>query len=181
MRMSLLGFATLLLAIVSCKDQQQPPVGGAPSTADSADQVFLGMHTILTTKGVQRADLVADTAFVFEEGTRFDLRKPHVVFTTETGAPQGTMEGNRGMYTTRNQILEGWGNVVVHTVDGRSLTTPHVVYNQNTHLITSDTTYTIQRGSDVQKGVGFTSNQSFTQFSCLAKCTGSTSVLLPQR
>ena len=71
--------------------------------------MFLGMKTILTTKGVQRADLTADTAFVLEDQTRFDLRKPHVIFTTETGAPQGTMEAHRGVYSTRQQIARGVG------------------------------------------------------------------------
>jgi hypothetical protein len=70
---------------------------------------------------------------------------------------------------------------VVRLVDGRTLKSPHVVYNQITHLISSDTTYTIQRGADVQRGLGFTSNQTFTQFNCLKSCSGNTSVLLPER
>jgi lipopolysaccharide export system protein LptC len=55
------------------------------------------------------------------------------------------------------------------------------VYNQITHLITSDTSYTIQRGADSQHGIGFSSNQSFSQFQCLRSCGGITSVLLPER
>lgn len=173
--------AMVLLLAAACRDTKQPPVVAGPTAADSADQVFVGMHTVLTTKGVQRADLRADTAYVLDEQTKFDLRNAHVIFTTETGAPQGTMDGKKGVYSTRTQILEGWGDVVVKIVDGRTLKSPHVVYNQITHTITSDTTYTIIRGSDTQQGVGFTSNQAFTQFTCLASCRGKTSVLLPER
>ena len=69
------------------------------------------------------------TVFVLDDQTRFDLRKPHLIFTTETGAPQGTMDAERGVYSTRTQTLEGWGNVLVKMVDGRTLKSPHVVYN----------------------------------------------------
>jgi LPS export ABC transporter protein LptC len=181
MRSRTLMVIATLAALTACKDSKAPPVVAGPTAADSADQVFLGMRTLLTTRGIQRAELTADTAFVLDDQTRFDLRKSHVVFTTESGAPQGTMEANKGMYSTRTQILEGWGDVVVHLVDGRTLKSPHVVYNQMSHTITSDTTYTIQRGSDTQHGIGFTANQSFTQFNCLRACGGSTSVLLPER
>lgn len=181
MRRTLLAAAALLSALAGCRDTNQPPVVGGATAADSADQVFLGMKTILTTKGVQRADLTADTAYVLEDQTRFDLRHPHVVFTTETGAPQGTMEAEKGVYSTRQQTLEGWGNVVVKMVDGRTLKTPHVLYNQVTHKVTSDTSYTITRGNDVQSGIGFTTDQSFFPFTCLKACKGTTTVKLPEK
>jgi LPS export ABC transporter protein LptC len=165
----------------ACRDSNQPPVVAGPTVADSADQVFIGMETVLTTKGVQRADLTADTAYVLDDQTRFDLRKPRLVFTTETGAPQGTMEAERGVYNTRMQTLEGWGNVVVKMVDGRTLKSPHVVYNQANHTVTSDTNYTITRGRDVQSGIGFTADQSFFPFTCLKACKGSTTVNIPEK
>jgi len=139
------------------------------------------MHSALTTKGIQRGDVTADTAYVLNDNTRFDLRHAHANFTTETGAPQGTMDARKGVYNTRSQILEGWGDVVVRLVDGRTLKSPHVVYNQMTHTITSDTTYQIQRGADTQRGIGFTSNETFTRFQCMKACSGSTSVLLPEK
>jgi LPS export ABC transporter protein LptC len=176
MRVSLALTLAAFSFAVACKDTNTPPVVSGATAADSADQMFLGMKTILTTKGVQRADLTADTAFVLEDQTRFDLRKPHVIFTTETGAPQGTMEAHRGVYSTRLQTLEGWGDVVVKMVDGRTLKSPHVVYNQMNHTVMSDTSYTITRGNDVQSGIGFTADQSFFPFTCLKACKGTTTV-----
>jgi len=171
----------LAIGVAACRDAAQPPVAATPSIADSADQVFFGARFLMTTKGVQRGDLTADTAYVLEDQTRFDLRKPHVVFTTETGAPQGTMDGDRGLYSTRSQTLEGIGHVVVKLVDGRTLQSPHVTYNQITHFISSDTSYTIsdQRGS--QTGIGFVSDQSFKKFTCLKFCGGNFSVLIPEK
>ena len=171
----------VVVALTACKDTKAPPVVAGPTAADRADQVFLGMRTLLTTKGIQRAELTADTAFVLDDQTKFDLRKPHVVFTTETGAPQGTMDGKKGIYSTRTQVLEGWGDVVVHLVDGRTLKSPHLVYNQMSHIITSDTNYTIADQRGTQYGIGFTSNESFTTGKCLRACGGNFSVLLPER
>lgn len=182
MRLSIAFALTVLVLAAACRDSNQPPVVSGATAADSADQMFLGMKTILTSKGVQRADLTADTAFVLEDQTKFDLRNPHVIFTTETGAPQGTMDAKRGVYTTRQQILEGWGDVQVKMVDGRTLKSPHVIYNQLNHTVSSDTTYTITRGNDVQSGIGFTADQSFFPFTCLKACKGTTTVKnLPEK
>jgi len=186
--------ATIALAALTagaCNDAKQPPVTEGRSVADSADQVLFGANFLLTTNGVQRGELTADTAFVLEETTRFDLRKAHVNFTSETGTPEGTMDAKRGVYSTRTQILEGWGDVLVKLVNGRTLRSPHIVYNSVSHVLSSDTTYTMTRGSDTQSGIGFVSTQApgakvstqsgFTSFRCLKQCTGQLSVLLPDR
>jgi len=180
---SLILFGVLIAAVTtaSCRDSQQPPVTAGRSVADSADQVFFGAKYLLTSNGIQRGDLTADTAYILDDQTRFDLRKAHAVFTTETGAPQGTMDAHKGVYSTRTQILEGWGDVVVKLVDGRTLKSPHVIYNQITHQISSDTTYSISGTQGTQTGLGFTSNQTFTTFKCLSHCGGNFSVLIPEK
>jgi LPS export ABC transporter protein LptC len=185
------AFALAALAAGACNDNKQPPVTEGRSAADSADQVLFGANFLLTTNGVQRGDLTADTAYVLEETTRFDLRHAHVNFTSESGAPEGTMDAKKGMYSTRTQILEGWGDVLIKLVDGRTLRSPHVIYNQISHIISSDTNYTITRGTDTYTGIGFTSTQApgakltaqsgFTSFKCLRNCAGKMSVLIPER
>jgi LPS export ABC transporter protein LptC len=170
-----------ILAAAACHDAPQTPVSAKTGVADSADQVFFGMQFFLTTAGIQRGDLTADTAYILEDQTRFDLRRAHVVFTTETGAPQGTMTGDRGIYSTRTTILDGRGNVVVKLVDGRTLTSPHVIYNQGAHVISSDTSYTISDSRGSQTGIGFTSDQTFKKFKCLRNCGGDFSVLIPEK
>ena len=170
-----------ILATAACHDAPQTPVASNPGIADTADQVFFGAQFLLTTAGIQRGDLTADTAYVLEDQTRFDLRRTRVVFTTETGAPQGTMTGDRGIYSTKTQILDGRGNVIVKLVDGRTLTSPHVTYNQGLHQITSDTSYSISDNRGTQTGVGFTSDQTFKKFTCLKNCGGNLSVLIPER
>jgi LPS export ABC transporter protein LptC len=181
-RLSLVvGMVAFTAALAACNDTKAPPVAAGPSAADSADQVLVGATYLLSTRGIQRGELRADTAFVLNEQTRFDLRKAHVVFTTAAGAPEGTMDANKGLYNTQTQILEGWGDVLVKLVDGRTLKSPHVTFNQITHQISSDTTYSLTRGGDTQTGTGFTSNQTFTNFKCLGNCGGNVSVLFPAK
>lgn len=170
-----------VLGSAACHEAPQTPVAGKAGVADSADQVFFGMQFFLTTAGIQRGNLTADTAYILDDQTRFDLRRTNVVFTTETGAPQGTMTGDRGMYSTRTTILDGRGNVVVKLVDGRTLTSPHVIYNQGAHIISSDTNYTISNARGSQTGIGFTSDQAFKKFTCLRNCGGDFTVLLPEK
>src|SRR3954469_19855081 len=160
--------AAMILAASACRGANEPPVAAKATVADSADQVFFGAKYLLTSKGIQRGDLTADTAYILDDQTRFDLRIAHAVFTTEMGTPQGTMDAKKGIYSTRTQILEGWGDVVVKLVDGRTLKSPHVIYNQVTHQISSDTTYSISGSQGTQTGIGFTSNQTFTTFKCLS-------------
>lgn len=183
-RIILLLLGTSIVTLAACKDATPLASTAAPSAADSADQIFINAHSILTTKGVQRGELIADTAYVMDEGTRFDLRKPHVNFTTETGAPEGTMDAQKGAYNSRTQLLEGWGDAVVKFVDGRMLKSPHVTYNQVTHQITSDTSYTLVGPTGTQYGIGLTSiekNGSFTSFSCARACGGNSEVRLPEK
>jgi LPS export ABC transporter protein LptC len=179
--LSVFAGVMIVVGIAACKESKQITVTAGPSVADSAEQVLFVAHYFLTTRGIQRGDLTADTAYVLDDQTRFDLRKAHVVFTSETGAPQGTMDANRGVYNTRTQMLEGWGDVFVKLVDGRTLKSPHATYNQVTHQISSDTTYTLMRGTDTQTGIGFTSNETFTKFKCLRNCGGNFALLLPEK
>jgi LPS export ABC transporter protein LptC len=143
--------------------------------------VLFSAHYLLLTQGVNRGNLLADTVYVLNDETRFDLRRASVTFTTETGAPQGTMTADHAMYNMRTQELEGWGHAVVKLVDGRTLSSPHLLYNQAAHRISSDTTFQITRGNDLSTGVGFTSNDTFTQFTCMRRCGGATNLLLPNR
>src|SRR5438132_1135099 len=100
MRAACVGLmAIVVLASAACRESNQPPVAAVPSVADSADQVLFNARFLLTTRGIQRAEVKADTAYILDNQTRMSLRKAHAVFTTETGAPQGTMDAIRGAYS----------------------------------------------------------------------------------
>jgi len=165
-------------AASGCNKTKQPPVS-PHSAADSAEQIGFGVRTLLTANGVQKGELTADTMYVYNDQTKFDFRNARVKFNTETGAPNGTMRADRGIYDTRTQVLEGWGNVVVTTLDGKRLTSPHVKFNQLANQVSSDTTFEVKAGNKTQTGIGFTADPNLTHFTCMKQCGGSGLFNLP--
>lgn len=168
-------------ALGACSEPRGAPVRtGAVTFADSADQVFFGVQAPFETNGVKRGTLFADTLYVLNESTRFDFKVGHVDFNTETGTPNGSMKADRGRYDQRTQILEGWGNVVVKTIDGKSLKSPHVIYNQRANLVTSDSSYEIVEKGNLSRGIGFTSDPGFLHYHCLSACVTAGKVAIPK-
>jgi LPS export ABC transporter protein LptC len=167
-------------AAAACKEPKPPPVG-PPSPMDTAEQVGFGVRTLLTGNGVQKGELQADTMFVYNDQTKYDFRNARVKFNTETGAPNGTMRADRGIYDTRTQILEGFGNVVVTTLDGKKLTSPHLKFNQLANEISSDTTFQMVAGTRTQSGVGFKTDPNLARFTCHRSCRTSGTVVLPSQ
>jgi LPS export ABC transporter protein LptC len=172
--------AWMLAALGACKESKQPPVGVA-GPVDTAEQVGFGVRTLLTGNGVQKGELEADTMFVYNDQTKFDFRNARVKFNTETGAPNGTMRADRGIYDTRTQILEGFGNVVVTTLDGKKLTSPHLKFNQLANEVSSDTTFQMVAGSRTQSGVGFKTDPNLSRFTCQRSCRTTGTVILPSQ
>jgi len=167
-----------VLVLTSCGKTMQPPIAGVGSLADSADQVIFDGHTLLTNRGVQRGEMFGDTIFVFQDQTKFVLRRVRATFNTETGAPNGTLRGDHGTYDLRSQILEGFGNVVVTSTDGKRLESNHLKYSQAQNQVSSDSAFTLYRGNDVQRGIGFVSDPNITVFRCLRACRGAANVPL---
>lgn len=168
-----------IAAFAACNEKAQPPVGARLTAADTAEQVLYGMSTVLTNGGIKRGDLVADTAYVYNDQTRFDLRRPKANFTKDDGSPNGTMLADKGMYDMRRQVLEGWGNVVITTVDGRRLESPHLKFDQVANLVTSDTSFVFTQADKRQEGIGFESDPNLRRFSCKRACRGSGIFTIP--
>jgi LPS export ABC transporter protein LptC len=162
-----------LIALAACRKTSQPPVVGEPSLADSAEQVIFDGSSLMTDRGVKRGELFADTIFVFNDQTRFVLRRVRATFNTETGALNGTLRGDRGTYNLRTQTLEGFGNVVVTSTDGKKLASPHLRFVQSTNTISSDSSFAMTEPGRTQRGIGFTSDPNLTRFKCFRACSGS--------
>jgi LPS export ABC transporter protein LptC len=170
----------LLVAGTACRQQgAKPPVKGGRTMADSAEQVMLGVRALLVDQGVQRGEMFADTAYVFEDQTRFDLRNVRATFNTSTGVKDGVMSGDRGRYSTRDGTLEGFGNVVIVTNEGRRLTSPHIKYVQTANEVSSDTNFTLVEPGRTVSGVGFRADPQLTRISILRNLGGQGSFTLP--
>lgn len=167
------------LALVACRNPEQPPVTAGPTAADSADQVMVRVRTLLTERGVKQGELFADTAYVYDENSRFLFRKVRTTFNTPTGAPNGTLTAREGRYDMRQRVLEGFGDVVVVTTDGKRLLSPHLRFDQSRNLVRSDSAYTLIDGPRRSQGIGFESDPNITRFVCKRSCVASDNVNIP--
>ena len=172
----LIAFVLIVTAAGACKKSTNPPAVGEMSLADSADQIIFEGRFFPTKNGISRGVLRADTIFVFNDGSKYVLRQVNGAFTTETGAPNGTIRGDRGFYDLRSRILDGFGNVVVTSTAGERLTSNHLRYSEMKDEISSDSAFTIVRGTDVQRGVKFISDPNLRDFRCLSACSGAANV-----
>lgn len=170
-----------LVALAACSTNKGTQVKASGETfADSADQVFYGVEAPLESGGVKRGTLFADTMYVMNDQTRFDFRMGRVEFNTALGVPDGSMRADRGRFDRRQEQLEGWGNVIVKSADGRTLKSPHIVFNRQLDKIWSDTTFEYTQPGKVTTGKGFETNQKMTRTSCKADCSGTASVAIPK-
>ncbi|MFL5617588.1 MAG: LPS export ABC transporter periplasmic protein LptC [Gemmatimonadaceae bacterium] len=171
--------AALLLVVACTKQGATPPIRRGITMADSAEQVMLGVRMLLTDRGVQRGELFADTGYVFDEQTRFELRKVRATFNTSTGTKDGVLSADRGTYSQREEKLEGFGNVVIVTTEGKRLTSPQMRYMKVTNEVSSDSAFTLVEPGRTAKGVGFRADPQLTRIQVLRNVGGQGSFTLP--
>ncbi|MDB4882471.1 MAG: hypothetical protein JWL95_1237 [Gemmatimonadetes bacterium] len=178
-RLLVVASASLLIASACKRQGSAPPVRRGRTMADSADQVMLHVRSLLTDHGVQRGEMFADTAYVFDDNTRFELRKVTATFNTTMGAKDGVMSADRGRYSMREQQLEGFGNVIIVTNEGKRLTSPHVKYLQGINEVSSDSSFTLVEPGRKLSGVGFKADPQLTRVQVLSSGSGRGSINLP--
>lgn len=174
------AFGVGLVGLAGCKKKgSAPPVATTATLADSAEQVLYNTHSLLTNKGVQRGEMFADTVFIFDDNTRFELRKVRVTFNTVTGAKDGVMSADRGRYSLRQQQLDGFGNVIIVTNDGKRLTSPQLRYMQGLNEVSSDTSFTLIEPGKTISGIGLKADPQLTHVRVLRNFGGKGAFTLP--
>ena len=167
-------------AFAGCRRDQKAAVARVATTADSADQVMWGMGIILTDRGVQRAQLSADTGYFFDENTRIELRVLSTTFFGKDGTKSGVLTARRGTYNTRANVMEARQNVVIVGVDGKRLTSPMVRFEQFRNVIVSDSPFVLLEGERKLEGIGFESDPQMLTVKVrkISRATGA-SIVLP--
>lgn len=148
-----------LIALLACQETTQaPPVAKAAVVPDSSDQMMFGVWFLLSDAGVRRAEVKADTAYMYDENTRTDLRKVTTDFYKITGEKDGTLTSLQGTYNSRLGNMEARGQVVVVTTDGRRLETPQLRYDPGRNEISSDSAFVLTQTERRLEGIGFISD-----------------------
>jgi LPS export ABC transporter protein LptC len=149
-------FALSVLCIgAGCQRNPTTPVAKASVVPDSADQVLFGVHFFMTDAGVRKAELVADTAFMYDDNTRTEMRVVNTTFFKTTGEKDATLTSKQGTYDVRLGAMEARGNVVVVSTDGRKLETPQLRYDPARNEISGDSAFVMTDPSRRISGIGF--------------------------
>lgn len=167
------------LTLGACDKGKKTPVAINSVMADSADQVLFKARSLLTDRGLLRAELLADTGFFFDENTRIELVVVQVTFFTQQGAKSSVLTSKEGTYNTRHSRMEARGNVVVVSVDGRRLVSEQLRYDQQRNEISSDSAFVLTEPGRVLRGIGFVSDPDMTNIRVLKGATGRGSVTVP--
>jgi LPS export ABC transporter protein LptC len=157
---------------IACTTKKQLPVAAKSALADSADQVIYNLRTTLTNQGVSRAQLQADTAYAFEDNTRYELDDVHTTFYTATGAKDGVLTSNHGTYNSRTSRMVARQNVIVVSEDGRRLTTPELIYDQQRNELSSDSAFVMTEPNRRLEGIGFRSDPNMKNIQILKGASG---------
>jgi LPS export ABC transporter protein LptC len=183
MKRRFLALCGALCLTAACKEIKGPPVAANKKTiADSADQVLWGQQTIITDRGLLRAEIHADTAYFFDENTRSDMRIVDGVFFDSQGARDAVLTSRAGIYNQRLNSLEASGDVVITSVDGRRLVTPFVRYDQRQNLVSSDSVFTLTAPDGrVLHGIGFVTDPDLNNVHVIKEISGKAgAVVVPQ-
>jgi LPS export ABC transporter protein LptC len=150
----------LALFTMACED-----TGARPTTTvqapDSADQVLEGFSHFVTSQGVRRTRVEADTAYFYESTQITELRKVKVTFYDLKGEEGSTLTSRRGTYRWQDGSMEANENVVVVSPDGRRLATETLKYDAASNQISTDKRFTFDRGTEHVEGNSFRSDPDF--------------------
>ena len=159
---SRLGFVSLFAALVTGCSGSDMPAGadGEPSVfASGADQVMLGVEQYITRDGIRRGVLRADTAYMYDDASRIEMRRLEIRFFDDAGADLGRLSARRGEY------LLPAGDMTVHgevELDGRLqsaapsvLETDSLVYDAADDELSTDGAWTLTHpDGTVEQGRG---------------------------
>lgn len=135
--------------------------GTSIAQADTADQVLDSVYHVITKDGMRQSIVEADTAYYYEVSKTFELRHLRITFFNASGAQTSTLTALEGTFQTAIGQMEARRNVVVVSVDGRTLNTDILRYDQNLNKLSTDRPFTFTGPTSSGSGIGFVSDPDF--------------------
>jgi LPS export ABC transporter protein LptC len=150
----------LSISSIACNDNGLRAASSI-GQADTADQVLDSVYHVVTSHGMKQSIVEADTAYYYEAGKVFELKHLRVTFFNASGAQTSTLTADEGTYQVALGKMEGRGNVVVRSVDARTLNTDLLRYDQAANQLSTDRPFTFTGPTVNGSGVGFVSDPDF--------------------
>jgi LPS export ABC transporter protein LptC len=146
------------IGLAACGETAAPPPVQNVSQLDSADNFLVGVTTKVIDGGVLRADVEADSAYLFDNNARATLMNATMTFMTSTGVKDGIMTADLVKYDMRADSLHAYGNVHVTTTNGETLVTPYLRYSKSANEVSTDSAFTLTGPDRNLQGIGFVSD-----------------------
>jgi len=149
-----------ILSVAACEE-----TGAKPTTtvvaSDSADQILEGFSHYVTSDGIRRSRVEADTAFFYENTQVTQLKRIRVVFFDVRGEEGSTLTAKTGTYRWQDGSMEANGSVLVVAPDGRRLQTETLKYDNATNTISTNRHFSFDRDTEHLEGNSFRSDPDF--------------------
>ena len=158
-----LGVLFLLTSLWCCNEPDSAVVASGDLQEINADNVIFGMISFITANGIREGHVQADTAYLFVDSAKAELRQMRILFFNEDGSQRATVTGTSGEWDQATDRMTAWGDVllVVHS-DKRRIETEELNYDPESERIWSDsaTVQTMANGT-VTRGSSFESDMEF--------------------
>jgi len=149
----------LASGIAACGGEDAAAVAGAELLELGAEQVAIDVRHILTSDGVLRAQLLADTAFFLNEESLVRFRGVRVHFFGDVGEEVSVLTAEEGVANLQTEDMEAMGRVVVvDREQSERLETERLEYLAASNQLSSDVDFIFYRGSNTIRGRGFVSD-----------------------
>lgn len=154
----------LMLMTAACGQESTTPPAGAVTADLPAEQIIYDLRHRMTKDGLQVAVLNADTAYLHDAGTRFDLVGVRVEFYNEAGVPAGNLTSRTGEYDVREEqfVARGDAVLVTQTPEGeRRLESSELHYSLTGDRLWSDSSFVMTEDGRTTRGTAFQSDGRF--------------------
>jgi len=163
----IITFLAIILAIYSCENDVKEIA--KYDLEDFPDQTARDIEVLYSTKGEVAFQLNAPLFLQYtgEEPYNEMPEGVHVLFFDSLLNVTTELTSNYAIHIENENRMEAKEDVVVINEKGEKLNTEHLVWDQNTQLITSDVFVKITTEDQVLMGEGLEANQDFTKYKIL--------------
>ncbi|MES2523514.1 MAG: hypothetical protein V4617_12495 [Gemmatimonadota bacterium] len=145
------GTASLVLIAAACGDK--PTATVKEPTTPAYEQVVFGPEGVLTSNGISRGTIKADSAFTYGGGERLELHSVTATLKDSADADSTIVTAKSGDYQVAGSKLVVHGAVRVLAPGGRRLEADSLLFDLATNAISTTGTYTLV-GSPVRRPEG---------------------------
>lgn len=157
----------MLFLLSACSKKKQPTTEAITNRDSVPIMVTHGVSTYISDSGVVRYKIITDEWKVFDrlDPSRWTFEKGVYLekFNNDLSI-EATILADTAYYYDKEELWELRGNVHIENEQDEKFDTQLLFWNQKSQTVYSDQYIRIRQQKRIITGIGFTSNQNFTQY-----------------